>query len=374
MRECGRRATMAQSWRTPPNFMDASGMKVLFCVPFKLAEPKGNSVAATRLMAGLVLKGIAVEVAAPPQVEEPRVMTEWAKKFDPDVALVFHAWRCRTAFKAIMEAGPFPQVVSLRGTDLNEMLDDPACRGEIRAILNACSGITVFHEAAATRLSTIDRTFTEKTFVIPNGVFLPSSDEDFRSRLGVPKESFVFGAVAGLREVKRPLMILPWLARLREEFPRLAWIHAGEPLETAVTHRLRELSLKFRWMYHVDLVGHSEIDSFLRAADVFVAASRSEGSPHAVREAMLAGMPVLLSDIPGHRNMATASHEALFFNGEVEFMHQARKLIQDPDLCRQLGEAARKRVENELEQKDEIASYIGMFTTIIQKGKGKTHE
>jgi len=37
----------------------------------------------------------------------------------------------------------------------------------------------------------------------------------------------------------------------------------------------------------------------LRAADIFVSASRHEGMSYAVAEAMAAGLPVIASDIPG---------------------------------------------------------------------------
>jgi glycosyltransferase involved in cell wall biosynthesis len=47
----------------------------------------------------------------------------------------------------------------------------------------------------------------------------------------------------------------------------------------------------------------TDIWSWMRAADLFVSLSRWEGLPNAVMEAAACGMPLLLSDIPAHREL-----------------------------------------------------------------------
>ncbi len=381
-------------------------MKILLCCPYPLAEARGNSVAAGRLASGFRRAGHAVAVLEPPEVDDPAAVRSLAGRFRPDVALVMHAWRCAPAFHALAEAGPLggaesdgspgcqgpaggradpepagrgalggaeggpaddlaagalPRVVSLRGTDLNEMLDRPDTAAVVRQVLDACTAIAVFHAGARQRLVRADPRWAGKARLIANGAALGRSEVDFRSRLGIPREAFVFGAVAGLREVKRPLLVLPWLERLRGSEPRVAWMHAGGPQEPGVAEELRRFGHGRSWVFHLDHVPPAEIDSFLRAADVFVAASRSEGMPHAVREAMLAGLPLLLSDIDGHRAMAEPEREALFFTDEAEFLRQARRLLTDAGERRRLGAAARARVEADLAREDEIGSYLALF-------------
>ncbi|MGB0646325.1 MAG: glycosyltransferase family 4 protein [Bradymonadia bacterium] len=49
-----------------------------------------------------------------------------------------------------------------------------------------------------------------------------------------------------------------------------------------------------------DRVGKDTLKDAFQAADLIVSASRFEGSPRAIREALAAGCPALLSEIPGH--------------------------------------------------------------------------
>jgi glycosyltransferase involved in cell wall biosynthesis len=203
--------------------------------------------------------------------------------------------------------------------------------------------------------------------VIANGAELPQSRVDYRERLAVPASAFVFATIAGLREVKRPLWCVPLLAQLRERHTAVYWIHAGPPIEADLIGRMRALAAQHSWIRHVGEVPHDEMDSFLRAADVVVSASRSEGMPHAAREAMLAGRALLLSDIEGHRVEAEPEREALFFGNETEFLQQATRLIGEPALCERLGTAARRRVTADLRRHDELAAYLGLFSSLVGK-------
>ena len=47
----------------------------------------------------------------------------------------------------------------------------------------------------------------------------------------------------------------------------------------------------------------TDVGAYYRAADVFLSASRTEGMPYAVLEAAWCGLPLVLSDIPPHREL-----------------------------------------------------------------------
>jgi len=342
----------------------SSRLRTLICTPFALHDPKGNSVAARRLQTGLTRLGALVEVLDYPAVENPELIRQMTQRFQPDVILLLHAWRCATVAGILRTLSRAPHVTSLRGTDLNEMLDDPATSGAIESVLETSAVIVVFRRVAAKRLAACKRAWAAKTVIIPNGVQLPVSNVRYRQQLGIAQDAFVFGAVCGLREVKRPLLVLPWISRLREQYHHLAWMHTGLPVENDVTETLRVFASKHSWVYHTNQIPHSEMDSFLRSADVFVAASRSEGMPHAVREAMLAGRPCLLSDIEGHRALAEANREALFFSNQTEFEEAVHALINKPELRASLGEAAQARIRRDLAESDEAQLYLQLFLAL----------
>ena len=52
------------------------------------------------------------------------------------------------------------------------------------------------------------------------------------------------------------------------------------------------------------------VADYFRAADIFVSASQAEGMPNAVLEALAASLPVILSDIPAHREVLGNCPEA----------------------------------------------------------------
>ena len=52
------------------------------------------------------------------------------------------------------------------------------------------------------------------------------------------------------------------------------------------------------------------VADYFRAADIFVSASHAEGMPNAVLEALAASLPVILSDIPAHREVLDNCSEA----------------------------------------------------------------
>ena len=52
------------------------------------------------------------------------------------------------------------------------------------------------------------------------------------------------------------------------------------------------------------MIGRVEnVDEYLQASDCLLSASRSEGLPNSVIEALAWGLPVILSDIPAHREI-----------------------------------------------------------------------
>ncbi len=357
-----------------PNNSGLTGpsLRILICVPFRLSDPKGNSVAASRLRDGFHDQGASVEILDFPDIGDPDRIRAVAARFRPQVVLVLHAWRCAKAASILGSEWKTPQVVSMRGTDLNEMLDDPVTRDTLTRVLDTSAAIAVFRSAAKDRLWARKFSWRQKTVVIPNGVHLDRSNVLFRQRLGIPTDAFVFGSVCGLRQVKRPLMVLPWISRMRHHYPQIIWMHAGQPLEAEIAAQLQTSASNQDWIFHLDHIPHSEMDSFFRAMDVFLSASRSEGMPHAVREAMLSGRSCLLSDIEGHRAVADENRQALFFRSEDDFLAHARQLIEDPTFCRFLGSAAEERILREQSECTEISSYMRLFSTLCSASKETT--
>jgi glycosyltransferase involved in cell wall biosynthesis len=92
----------------------------------------------------------------------------------------------------------------------------------------------------------------------------------------------------------------------------------------------------------------SDLADLMAAADLFVLASRWEGCPMAVLEAMAMGLPVIASRVGGVPEMIEDGVSGLLLPaGDALALSRAiTHLLGDRALACQLGQAARRRVEN----------------------------
>ena len=82
------------------------------------------------------------------------------------------------------------------------------------------------------------------------------------------------------------------------------------------------------------------VSEFLKASDVYVSSSKSEGLPNGVLEAMATGIPLILSDIVQHKEIFSVSGDIgyLYSLGDVDDLANKIDLMSDSDIY-EMGEA-----------------------------------
>jgi glycosyltransferase involved in cell wall biosynthesis len=141
--------------------------------------------------------------------------------------------------------------------------------------------------------------------VVQNGADLDRVDRAVAARTTERNgQGFTVLSVGRLERVKDPLAVLEAFRRsLGEDVAsRAVFVGAGE-LAPTITARAQELGLEDRVIL-TGLIPRDEVFVLCADADVFVSTSHGEGLPVAVLEAMAAGCPVILSEIPPHRELA----------------------------------------------------------------------
>lgn len=159
------------------------------------------------------------------------------------------------------------------------------------------------------------------------------------------EEAFTVVSVGRLEPVKDPGTLLAAFSASADESSRLVVIGAGS-LESDVGRQIGELALQSR-VETTGLIPRDEVFQRCASADVLVSTSHGEGLPVAVIEAMAAECPVILSDIPPHREVADgADFIPLVALGDVEGF--AREIIRFREMSeeerRSLGARSREHV------------------------------
>ena len=85
-----------------------------------------------------------------------------------------------------------------------------------------------------------------------------------------------------------------------------------------------------------------ELRDELARADALVQTASCEGMPLAVAQAMAAGVPCVLSDVPGHRDLVVHGLTGLLAADVSGLALQVQSLLDDPVRARRIGEAARR--------------------------------
>jgi glycosyltransferase involved in cell wall biosynthesis len=109
-------------------------------------------------------------------------------------------------------------------------------------------------------------------------------------------------SVGRLEKVKDPMTLLAAFRRIGDNSSRLALVGTGS-LEAELAGVIQGSRLENR-VELTGLIPREDVFARCAHADLFVSSSRGEGLPVAVIEAMATGCPVVLSDIPPHREVA----------------------------------------------------------------------
>ena len=118
-----------------------------------------------------------------------------------------------------------------------------------------------------------------------------------RSEFGLPEGAFVWLTAGRLQPQKNQLDLLEAFARHCQRTPEAHLLLAGEgPLEASLRARIEGLGLART----ARLLGlRRDLPQVLHLADAFVLASRWEGLPNVVMEALAAGVPTLATPVGG---------------------------------------------------------------------------
>jgi glycosyltransferase involved in cell wall biosynthesis len=196
------------------------------------------------------------------------------------------------------------------------------------------------------------------TVVIRNGVD-PREFEAGEPDSGRPR----LVAVGRLQAPKDAVTLIRALAALRGR-PFEAVLVGDGPDRPTVEEEVRRLGLEST----VELLGErDDVPELLRTADIFVLSSRSEGLPLSILEAMAARLPVVASNVGGVSEVVVDGDTGLLVPpGDPQSLAAAiERLLEDPVLCRRLGEAGRIRVVEHFDLAAVHQAHLDLYRRVL---------
>jgi glycosyltransferase involved in cell wall biosynthesis len=211
--------------------------------------------------------------------------------------------------------------------------------------------------------------------VIPNGVAPPPDGAPVGAGAAGPTPSPAGGLVVlysgRLRTRKAVAVLLEAVARLRREEPGVALVLVGDGEQRPA---LREQAERLGIAGAVRFVGKVPRDEMARRladADVFCLPSLYEGLPLAVLEAMAAGLPVVATAVSGIPEAVEDGATGLLVPPEdADALARALgELARDPERRRRMGEAGRRKLEEELAIPKIAAAYLDLWRSLTRASR-----
>lgn len=336
---------------------DELWVKVALVTPF-YHQHRGNTITVQRISDGLSRLGVVTEIVSSTEEQDnPKLME----------ADIIHGFNAYHFYQYILQQAPFriPYLVTMTGTDLNhDLFDNERRNGVIQALCGA-RAVHVFHKQAKNMLWQEVPCVKHNTFVIPQGTI------DFLSVEGKAKKeagTFLFILPAGIRRVKNIPAAISMLTPLYNKEPTVRLWIAGPIIDEAEGRQVEELIKgNSGWVRYLGLVPHREMGNIYKCADVLLNTSLSEGQSSAILEAMAQGIPVLVSDNAGNRDIVTHGKVGFLYRDEQEFVYYARRLIVDNELRRQMGNFGKGYVNKHHSTEKEVQALLSIYRGILQQ-------
>ena len=189
---------------------------------------------------------------------------------------------------------------------------------------------------------------------VHNGVMPPRIDlgpearDRIRGQLGIPPRAVMATMISLLRPGKGHADLITAASRLPEALDVHIVIVGDGPLRPALEAQARALGLKDR---RVHFTGYrTDVGAILACSDVVLQPSLFDALPTALIEGLAAGLPAIATEVGGIVDIVTADLGILIPPASPGRLAESLiELAGDPERRRRMGQAARRRFEQEFD-------------------------
>jgi glycosyltransferase involved in cell wall biosynthesis len=185
-----------------------------------------------------------------------------------------------------------------------------------------------------------------------------------RRRLDVPTDRQVVISVGRLARPKGYPHLLAALAVIPPEERPLTLIVGDGPDR----HDLELQATALKLVHDVRFLGNRhDVPVLLATADVFVLSSLWEGLPLALLEAMVSGLPSVVTAVGGNPEVIEHGKSGYLVPAadEQALAEALRRLLRDPSQRKQMGQAARERVERHFSLQKFVHAHESLYEDML---------
>ena len=275
-------------------------MRIILVTPAGAGSRSGNRVTAVRWARILRSLGHGVTVE-----------TAWDGA-PADLLIALHAWRSAASVTRYRSRFPArPLIVALTGTDVYRFLHSD--EATTRRSLQDADVLIALHDLVQDALPA---EFLSKVRVVHQSVANPGLPRR-------PSRRFFDVCVVGhLRHEKDP-MRAAYAARAMPEASRLRVLHAGgarDPNWAEPARREMACNRRYRWLGEVP---GWRVRRLYARTHAMVISSVMEGGPNVVSEAVVAGLPVIASRIPGNVGLLGPDYPGYYAPQDTDALREA---------------------------------------------------
>jgi len=186
-----------------------------------------------------------------------------------------------------------------------------------------------------------------------------------KSKLGLPADATIIGAVGRLSTAKGFAYLIEAVALLRASYPNAVVALAGTGPSRS---QLEDLASRLAVSDRVVFLGfRSDINELLDACDLLVMPSLSETLGYALLEAMAHGLPTVGTTVGGIPEVILPMETGLLVppRHPVALATAIKLLLDSADLRERLGRAGRERVIKHFQEADMVRKTLDVYRQML---------
>ena len=219
--------------------------------------------------------------------------------------------------------------------------------------------------------ASIENKFKSKQITLMNGVgidlndFVPSTKKqkrELREIYGFKVNDFILICVAELNQNKHQGFLIEIAFYLKKIIPELKILLVGTGNGEL---QYKNLAKKLCVEDQIKFLGYrNDVSSLMKLSDIAVSASRREGLPVNVMEAMATGLPLVVSDCRGNRDLVKHNENGYIVaqNDKQKFSYYIEKLYNDKAMRRKFSLESLNQI-----QKYDLKNVLGKLKDVHSK-------